>query len=86
MAQWVKNPTQSPRGCKFAPWLAQWVKDGDVATSCGVDLSCGSDPRLLGLGHRPAAAALIPLVAQRLPYIAGTAVKRKKKKQTTTKK
>ena len=63
VAQWVKNPTQSPRGCKFAPWLAQWVKDGDVATSCGVDLSCGSDPRLLGLGHRPAAAALIPLLA-----------------------
>ena len=32
------------------------------------------------LWHRPAAAALIPLLAGELPYTAGTAIKKEKKK------
>ena len=40
---------------------------------------------LLGLGHKPAAAAPIRPPAQELPYAAGTAVKRKKEKDTIKK-
>ena len=48
----------------------------DVATSCGVVCRCSSDPVLLWLWHRLAAAAQTGLLAQELPY---AAVKRKKK-------
>ena len=38
----------------------------------------GSDPSLLWLWYRPAAAAPIPPLAQELPYATSVAVKRKK--------
>ena len=47
--------------------------------SCGVGRRRGSDPVLLGLWHRPAAAALIRSLAGELPYAAGAALERKNK-------
>ena len=51
--------------------------------SCGVGHRHGLDPVLLDLALlwlwcRPAAAALIQLLAWELPYAAGTALKKKK--------
>jgi len=43
--------------------LAQWVKDSDVAVSCGVGCRHGSDPALLWLWYRPEATALIQPLA-----------------------
>ena len=43
--------------------LTQWVKRSCVAVSCGVGPRCGSDLVLLWLWCRPAAAALIQLLA-----------------------
>ena len=47
---------------------------------CGVGHSHGLDPVLLWLRYRLAAAALIRPLAWELPYAAGAALKRKKKK------
>ena len=49
------------------PGLTQWVKDLDIAVSGGCRLHV-SDPVLLWLWHRPAAAALIRPVALALLY------------------
>ena len=51
-----------------------------VALSCGVGHSYGSDPSLLWLWHRLAAAALTGPLAWAFPYAAGVALKRQKKK------
>ena len=48
--------------------------------SCGVGRGCGLDLARLWLWRRPAAAALIQPLARELPYAAGVALKRKKKK------
>ena len=48
--------------------LIKWVKDLAVAMSCGIGHRHGSDPELLWLWRRPAAAALIEPLAQELPY------------------
>ena len=47
--------------------------------SCGVGRRCSLDPKLLWLWCRPAAAALIQLLARERPYSAGVALKRKQK-------
>ena len=44
-------------------------------------MSCGSDPTLLWLWRRPAAAALIQPLAWEPPYAVGAALKSKKKKK-----
>jgi len=49
--------------------------------SCGVGLRCSSDPTLLWLWCRPAAAALIRFLAWKLPCAVGLALKRPKKKK-----
>ena len=49
--------------------------------SCGVGQRCGSDPALLWLWGRPAAAAPIQPLAWELPYASGVALKRKKEKE-----
>jgi len=70
------------------PGLALWVKGSGIAASCGVGCRCGSDPVLLWLWCRPAAAALIQPLAWELPYAMGVTLKkkkRKKKKKTPTK-
>ncbi len=48
--------------------------------SCGVGRRRGSDPALLWLWRRPAATPLIPPLVWELPYAAGVALKKKKKK------
>ena len=49
--------------------------------NCGVGHRCGSDPVLLWLWTRPAAAAPIQPLAWELPYAADVALKRPKKKR-----
>ena len=49
--------------------------------SWGVGRSLGSDPELLWLWCRPAAAAPIRPLAREPPYAAGAALKSKKKKK-----
>ena len=49
--------------------------------SCGVGRRCGSDPMLLWLWHRPAAAASIPPLAWEAPYATGMALKRQRRKK-----
>ena len=56
--------------------MAQWKR---IAVSCGVGCSCRSDPALLWLGRRPAAAAPIRPLAWEPPYAAGAALNRRKK-------
>ena len=50
--------------------------------SCGVGHRRGLDPTLLWLWHRQAAAAVIQPLAWELPYAAGVALKRPKKKNS----
>ena len=52
VAQWVKNPTSIHEGTGLTPALAQWIRGSSVATSCGIDNSCGLDLVLLWLWHR----------------------------------
>ena len=48
---------------------------------CGVDSRCGSDPVLLWLWRKPAAAALIQSLAWELSYATCAAQKKKKKQK-----
>ena len=57
-----------------------------VAVSCSVGHRDGSDPMLLWLWRRLAAAALIGPLAWELPYAMGAALKRLKKKKKQQKK
>ena len=72
------------------PFVVQWVNiltqchsvmDLPLPASCRVGTSYGSDPVLLQLWCRPAAAAPIQPLAWELPYAAYVAVKRPKRKK-----
>ena len=52
-----------------------------IAMSCGVGHGRGSDPTLLWLWSRQAAADLIQPIAWKLPYATHAAFKKKKKKE-----
>ena len=82
MVQRVKTPKWFPRGCGFDPWPPSVGSGFDVAMSCGVGRRRGSDPALLRLWGRLAAAALIQPLAWDLPYATGVALKRKKRKRS----
>ena len=51
-----------------------------MAMSCDVGHRHGSDPALLWLWHRPAAAALIQPLVWELPYASDAALKRQQNK------
>ena len=53
--------------------------------SCGVGRRCGSDPVLLWLWRRPAAAALIRPLAWEPPYAVGEALKRTERQKNKNK-
>ena len=53
----------------FDPWPYSAVGEGsNVAVSCAVGQRHGSDPALLGLWHRPTAAAPMRPLVWELPY------------------
>ena len=52
-----------------------------IAVSCGIGRSCGSDPALLWLWCRPAAAAPIQSLAWEPPFAASVAPKKQKTKK-----
>ena len=80
MAQRLRNPTSIQEdGIRSQASLRG--EGSGVAVSCGVGHRRGSDLALLWLWCRPAAAAPIRPLAWDLPYTAGAALKREKKKK-----
>ena len=86
MVQQVKNPTTIHEDVGSIPGLTLQVKDLGIAMSCGIGHRFSSDPMLLWLGCRPAAAPPIEPLAWEFPNAAGVALKRQKKKKIHLKK
>ena len=80
------NPTSIHEDTGSISALPEWVKGSDIAMSCRVSRGCGSDPILLGLWCRPAAAALIQLSWLRNFICHGCGPKKTKKKKKKKKK
>ena len=57
----------------FNPWPHSVGWESGVAMNCCVGHICGSDPTLLCLWYRPAAAALIQPLDWELAYATGVA-------------
>ena len=81
VAQQVKNLTSTPGDVSLIPAFIQWVKGFGIAVSCCVGHRCSFNLVLLWLGHRPAATAPVQPLAWELPFVAGAALKRKKRKK-----
>ena len=73
------EPNWHPWGCQSDPWPPSVGSGSGIAVTYGVGCRCGSDPTLLWLWHRVAAAALIQPLAWEPPYVTGAALKKKKK-------
>ena len=61
--------------------LTQWAEGSGIATSCHVARRRGSDLALLWLWCRLAATTLIRLLAWKLTYAVGVALKTRQKKK-----
>ena len=68
MAQQVKNPAGIHEDVGLIPSFAQWVKY-PAWPSCSGGGRGGSDPTLVWLWHKPAAAALIRPLAWELSCV-----------------
>ena len=55
----VGEPNWHPWGFGLDPWPYSVGWDSGIAVGCGLGCRCGSDPELLWLWRRPAAAALV---------------------------
>ena len=77
----VNEPNEDPWECRFDPGLAHWVKESNIAMSCGVGHRRGLDPTLLWLWCRPTAPAPIQPQAWEPPYAMNAALKRQKEKR-----
>ena len=76
------NLTRNPEVACLIPGLTQWVKDPALpCMSYSVGHRHGSDPVLLWLWCRLAAAAPTGPLAWEPPYVTGVALKNKKKKK-----
>ena len=80
VAQQLKNPAHIHEDGDSIPGRIQWVKGSRVASSCSVGCRHALGPALQWVWCRLAAAALMQPLAWGLPYAAGAALKRKKRK------
>ena len=78
MAQQLTNPIRIHKDASLIPGLAHWVKDLVLPRAVVLGYRCGSDPTLLWLWRRLAAAALIRPLAWELPYVTSAALKKQK--------
>ena len=79
MAQLVNESDWEPWGFGFDPWPCSVGWGSSIAVSCGVGPRLGSDPSLLRLWCRPAAAAPIRPLAWGPPYAAGISPRKRPK-------
>ena len=77
----VMNPTSIHKDMGSILGLAQWVKGSSIVVSYGVGCIQSSDPALLQLCCRLAAAALVRPLAWELQHAMGAALKKTKKKK-----
>ena len=77
MALWLMNPTNIHEEVGLIPGLAQCGIGAGIAVSCSVSHRDDSDPALLWVWRRLAAAALIDSLAWELPFAVGAVLKRK---------
>ena len=77
----VNKSDWEPWGWGFGLWPCSVCWGSGVAVSCGVGRRCSSDPMLLCLWLRLAAAALIRPLAWEPPYAAGAKGQKTKKKK-----
>lgn len=75
------EPNQYPWRCRFDPWPCSVGEGSRVAVSSGVGGGWSSDPPLLWLWCRLAAAALIQPLAWEVPHAADVTIKRKEKRR-----